>query len=174
LAANASVLTIEMATQVDLLVPNPVPCINVSVQTTNDAPIQNSLHHGDVTDVSATEPSPPVVSQKMCPLCLDWADDAASLSTEILPSPLPPRDFSDLRSSKSNPFSSLQHRSKNHTTRARQSYRRHSHFNFNSFNSPHYNSYKSSQPHFLLKTKRNYGSRDQSREGTGSNGSDEE
>jgi hypothetical protein len=106
------------------------------------------------TSIQATEP-PPSLSQpqKTSAALLDWAEDTISLPiTPIPPSLGQPRDLSVLRSSSSSsPFSSLQRRSKKHTTRARQSYRRHSHFNFNS---PHwhYNSYKPSQPHFHIKT----------------------
>jgi hypothetical protein len=82
---------------------------------------------------------------------LSWADDAASLPTQSLPSPLPPRDFSGLRSSSSNPFSSLQHRSKRFYHHSHRSRRRHSHFN-NSFHSPHHNLVKPFQSHFHTKT----------------------
>jgi flagellar biosynthesis/type III secretory pathway protein FliH len=111
--------------------------------------------------IQATEPPPspspipdhtPSVAISSSPVPLNWADDAASLPTKILPSPLPPRDLSDLRSSKSNPFSSLQRRSKNQSSRARQSRRPHSHFNFNSFNSRHHISFTPSRSHSHTKT----------------------
>jgi hypothetical protein len=101
------------------------------------APVPNPIH--------TTSPS-------SVPLSLDWAEDAISLPTQILPSPLPPRDFSGLRSSKSNPFSSLQHRSKCFNHYSRQPRRHHSHFNCNSFNSTHYSSFKPSQPYSYTKT----------------------
>jgi hypothetical protein len=101
---------------------------------------------GPVPDpIHPTLPSP-------APLSLDWADDATSLPTQIPLSPLPPRDLSGLRSSKSNPFSSLQYRSKRFSHYSHQPRRRHSRFNFNSFYSPHRNSFQPSQPYFHSKT----------------------
>ena len=83
---------------------------------------------------------------------LNWANNVASLPTQVLPSPLPPRDFSGLRSPNSNQFSSLRYRFKRFTHCAHQSHRRCSRFNLNSFISPHYNSFKPFQPHFQSKT----------------------
>jgi hypothetical protein len=168
LAANASVSTTEIGTQVDFL-PSPTPCIDISVQTTIDAPIQNSPPHGDIStqmptishlDVSiqASEPPPsPNQPQKVITTPLDWAEDANSLPLTLPPPSLPrqPRDLSVLRSSSSSPFSSLQHRSKRFTHHSRKPRHHRSHFhsnphsNFNSFYSSHRNSF---QPHSHSKT----------------------
>ena len=150
-----------------------VSTTEMGTQTTIDAPTQTSLLHGDVStqtstishlnaSVQASEPpitatcnagiqvqtlEPPlldVLPQMTNSPPLNWADDADSLPIQIIPSPLPPHDFSVLRSSKSNPFSSLQHRSKRFTSPSHQSHCRHSHFYFNSFNSLHHNSFKPS------------------------------
>jgi hypothetical protein len=175
LAANTSVSTTEIGTQVDLP-PSPT-CIDISVQTTVNAPIQNlnSTLYGDVsTQTSAdpnpiipphnahvdasiqdAEPSPPVIlPQKMSPSPLDWAEDAKSLPiTPIPPSPRQPRDLSVLRSpSSSSPFSSLQHRSKRFTRHSHQSRHYRSHFNFNSSYSPHIPFKPPSRSHFHTKT----------------------
>ena len=155
--------TANAATQTDLL-PSPTPHVNISVQTAIDAPIYDSPLHGDVSTQTSANPSPPhvdaviqapdppplaVLPQIMTVPPLNWADDAASLPTRVLPSPLLPRDFSGLRSPNLNPFSSLQHRSKCFTYYSCRSCRSHSHFNFNS---PHYDSFKSFRPHFQSKT----------------------
>src|SRR5271168_1145405 len=71
----------------------------------------------DASSQTTHPPSPipdhtPSVAISPLPVPLNWADDAASLPTKNLPSPLPLRDLSDLCSSKSNPFSSLQRRAK--------------------------------------------------------------
>ena len=160
MAANASVSTTEIGTQVDLL-PSPTPRIDNSVQTTIITPIQNLLLHGDVSTAStqaptifeshldasiqASEPlTPPNQPQKVIAMPLDWAENANSLP--VIPSPpsLPPQphDLSVLRSSSSSPFSSLQHHSKRFTCRSRSHYRSHS--NFNSFYSLHRYSF---EPH---------------------------
>jgi hypothetical protein len=87
----------------------PLRTQNASSQTTPPpSPVANPIH------TTLPLPTPP-----------NWADDAASLPTQILSSPLPARDFSGLRSSKPNPFSSLQRRLKNRTSRGRQSHRHH-------------------------------------------------
>jgi hypothetical protein len=93
----------------------------------------------------------PIVFEDVTPPIppLNWANNVASLPTQVLPSPLPPRDFLGLRSPNLNPFSSLQHRSKRLTHYSRHSRRSHSRFNFNS---PHYDSFKSFRPHFQSKT----------------------
>ena len=106
-------------------------------------------------DTSIQTPDPPllVVSPQIANAPpFDWADDATSLPIQILPKPLLPRDFSELRSPKQNPFSSLQHRAKRFTRYSHQPHCRHSHLKFNSFYSPHRNSYKQFQPHFQSKT----------------------
>ena len=150
-----------------------VSTTEMGTQTAIDAPTQTSLLHGDVSTQTSTishlnasvqASEPPItatcnasiqVQTLETPLLdvlpqmtnsppLNWADDADSLPIQIIPSPLPPRDFSVLRSSKSNPFSSLQHRSKRFTSPSHQSHCRHSHFYFNSFNSLHHNSFKPS------------------------------
>jgi hypothetical protein len=110
------------------------------------------------TSVQASEPPPsPSQPQKVISKPFNWADDTYSpqiipLPTQNLPSPLLARDFSGLRSSNSNPFSSLQHRSKRSNHYSHHSHGRHSRFNSNSFYSPHYNPLKRSQPHFSTKT----------------------
>lgn len=71
---------------------------------------------------------------------LDWAEDATSLPAL----PLPPRDLSGLRSSKLNPFSSLQRRSKNRIGRT---YRSRRCSLFNSFHPPHQISFSPFQQH---------------------------
>src|SRR6202522_690687 len=124
-----------------------------SIATVQTVPFETH----DASSQTTHPPSPipdhtPSVAISPSPVPLNWADDAASLPTKILPSPLPPRDFSDLRSSKSNPFSSLQRRSKNQGSRARQSRRPHSHFNFNSFNSRHHISFTPSRSHCHTET----------------------
>ena len=88
---------------------------------------------------------------------LDWAEDvtllpiAPLLPTPSIPRQHAPRDFSGLRSSKSNPFSSLQHRSQCFSHYSHQSHCRRSRFNFSSFHSPHHKSYKPSRSHFYTK-----------------------
>ena len=57
LATNASVSTAEFGTQVDHL-PSPAPCIDISVQTTIDSPIQNSLLHGDISTQTSADFDP--------------------------------------------------------------------------------------------------------------------
>jgi hypothetical protein len=102
--------------------------------------------------ITATPEPPPlaVPPQITCSPPLVWADDAALLPTQILSSPLPTRDFSDLRSSKQNPFSSLQRRLKNRISRGCQSHRYH--FNFNSSYPFHHisSNLKPFQPHSHL------------------------
>jgi len=112
ITASSSMTTTDAGTQVNLITPPP-PRNNTSVQTI-DADIQTSTSSSATTSTQTsvtTEPSPQVS-------CLDWAEDATSLP--ILPL-LPissvsrqriPRDFSSLRSSRPNPFGSLQRRSK--------------------------------------------------------------
>ena len=142
----------------------PISCINVSVQTAIEAPIQSLMLHDDEstqtsivscinTSVQASEPSGPSPSpsqpQKTSAAPLDWAEDANTLP--IIPlssSPHQPHDLSVLRSSSSFPFSSLQHRSKCFSHYSRQPHR-HSHSNFNSFYTPHHISFK---PHSHTKT----------------------
>jgi hypothetical protein len=98
------------------------------------------------TEPISKPPTPTIVASAP----FNWADDAASLPAQNIPSSLPPRDLSGLRSSKSNPFSSLQHRSKRFTHHSHQSHRHRSRFNFNSFYSPHHNSFKPTPPHSHL------------------------
>ena len=176
LAENTSVSTAEIGTQVDLL---PVPCIDISVQTTIDAPIavlsdqivQTDLeppilsHTTDsmVQTISSssssistqTEPisEPPIpTTVAPTPFNCQWADDPVPFPTQLLPTTLSPRNFAGFRSSNPNPSSSLQHRSRHFTHYSRQPRRCHSHSNFNSFYSSHGKSYKPSQPHFHTKT----------------------
>jgi hypothetical protein len=139
---SADLCKFDVGTQVELA-DDPVipPRLDASIQATEPPPSPSPIP--DHT---------PSVAISSSPVPLNWADDAASLPTKILPSPLPPRDLSDLRSSKSNPFSSLQRRSKNQSSRARQSRRPHSHFNFNSFNSRHHISFTPSRSHSHTKT----------------------
>jgi hypothetical protein len=123
-------------------------CTAVSTQT-------STISQSDAS-VQATEPplSPSQPQNLKAITALDWAEDANSLPITPLPPLLrQPRDLSVLRSqSSSAPFSSLQHRSKRFTCYSHQSRRRHSRFNFTSFNSPHHNSFKPSQPSFYTKT----------------------
>ena len=163
LGANTSASTTEIGTQVDLL-PSPMPCIDVSVQTTIKAPsspvhdnvsTQTSIISHIDTSVQASEPSGPSLSpsqpQKTSVAPLDWAEDANTLP--IIPlssSPRQPRDLSVLRSSSSSPFSSLQHRSKHFSHYSCQPHHHsHSHYNFNSFYTLHHISFK---PHSHTKT----------------------
>jgi len=114
--ASSSTATADAGTQVDLVAPLP-PCTNTSVQTVS-TDIQTSstqtspppLVNVDTQTSVTMEPSPPLSR-------LDWAEDATSLPIlPLLPiSSVPrqriPRDFSGLRSSRPNPFGSLQCRS---------------------------------------------------------------
>ena len=146
-------------------------CINISVQTTIDAPIQNSLLHGDVlmqtstishlnASIQASEPPPSLnqltQSQKMSTACLNWAEETESLPITPLPPPLhQPHDLSVSRSpSSSSPFSTLQHHSKHFNHYSHQPCHCHSHscFDFYSFYSPHHNSFKPAQSYFNTKT----------------------
>jgi hypothetical protein len=131
--------------------------------TACDASIQVEVDFTDnpviplCVDASTQTPEPPLLvpPQMMNSPPLNWADDTSSLPTQIIPSPPSPRDFSDLRSSKQNPFSSLQHRSKRfirYSHQSHQSHRSRSHFNSNSLYSPHRNSSKPSQRYFHTKT----------------------
>ena len=161
LAANTSVSTTEIGTQVDLL-PSPTPHIDISVQTPQlHFPDDSILPPHVDASVQASEESepPPLLSQPQEAITepLDWAEDANSLPITLPPPSLPrqPRDLSVLRSSASSPFSSLQHRSKRFTHHSRQP-RRHrsafhssSHSHFNSFYSSHRNTF---QPHSHSKT----------------------
>ena len=120
------------------------------VQTDFEPPITATC---DASSQTISPPNP--VSDPNCTtssLSFNWADEATSLPIKVLPSPRPPRDFSDLRSSKINPFSSLRHRSRRFTHFSHKSRRHHSHFNSNSFYSPHHNPFKPSQPHSQTKT----------------------
>ena len=108
--------------------------------------------------VQSPDPLPLAVPPQVTTLPrFNWAEDTASLPIQVFPCPPPslprqPRDLSVLRSSSSSPFSSLQHRSKRFIHHSCQSRRYHSRLNFNSFNPPHYNSFKPFQPHFQSKT----------------------
>jgi hypothetical protein len=142
--------TTTSAVQVD-----PLPTIPILPHTTNSESTVQTIPSQTQDSSSQTSPSPsPIPDMSLMTVSssmpLDWADEATSLQTQILPSS-PPRDFSGLRSSKSNPFSSLQHRSKRFFHYSHQSRRCHSRLNFNSFYSPHRNSYKPSQPYFHTK-----------------------
>ena len=143
---------------------SPVAILSDQIIQTNSEPpshaatttvsVQTSTVSRHDASAQASEP-PPSLSQpqKTTTALLDWAEEANSLPiTPLLPSLHPPRDLSVLRSSSSSPFSSLQHCSKRFTNISRQLRRHHSRFNFNSFYSPHHNSYKPSQPHFHTKT----------------------
>jgi hypothetical protein len=149
---------------------NNLGCVGVKSPPTSEVGVQSETPHATTTVSSSTQTStvsrlnssvqasepPPSLSQpqKAITKPLDWAEDAKSLPI-ISPPPLPvhqPRDLSVLRSPSSSPFSSLQHRSKRLTHYSHQSRRCHSHFSFNSFNSPHRNSFKPSQPHSHTKT----------------------
>ena len=126
----------------------------VTTPTTMSISIQTStISHLDAS-VQVSEPSPSLSQlQKVIMEPLDWAEDAKSLPTIPLPPSLyPPHDLSVLHSSSSSPFSCLQHRSKCFTHFFHQSHHCHSHFNFNSFYSSHYNSFKQSRPYLYTKT----------------------
>jgi hypothetical protein len=117
---------------------------------TTDSMIQTDSS-SSVSVSTQTEPlSEPPIPTIVASAHFNWADDTASLPTQNMPSSLPPRDLSGLRSSKSNPFSSLQHRAKRFTHHSHQCRRHHSRFNFNSFYSPHHNSFKPTPPHSHL------------------------
>ena len=122
---------------------------SVSTQTST-----NSKSHLD-TLIQATESFSSLSQpQKASAAPLDWAEDTESLSIAPIPPSLPVRqlrDLSALRSSKSNPFSSLQHCSKHFSRHSHQAHCRQFCFNFNPY-PPHRNSFKQSQPHFHIKT----------------------
>jgi hypothetical protein len=132
-----------------------------SITATRDASIQVDLQVSAPTisrldaSIQTPEPPPPLnPPQKMSAVPLDWAEDAKSLpiTPTIPPSLLQPHDLSVLCSSSSSPFSSLQHHSKRFTHYSHQFRRYHSHFNFNSFNSSHHNSFIPSRLPFRTKT----------------------
>jgi hypothetical protein len=103
--------------------------------------------------VQSPDPLPLAVAPQMTTLPpFNWAEDTASLPIQVVPRRLPPRDFSALRSSKPNPFSSLRRRSNRFNYYSYQSRHRHSHSNFNSFRSPHHISFNTSEPHSHPKT----------------------
>ena len=116
--------------------PNLPPTLDIGVQS-------ETPHAPPLVSLSTTKTSAPSLTNVDIQTSdtevssFDWAEDATPLP--VLP--LPPRNLSGLRSSKSNPFSSLQHRSKHFTHYSSQSRRRHSHFNSNSFYSPRHSSF---------------------------------
>jgi len=120
------------------------------VQTNFEPPITATCDASSQTIPLPNPVSDPIHTTSS--LSFNWADEATSPPIQVWPSPLPPRDFSDLRSSKPNPFSSLQHRSRRFFHCSHKSRHRHSHSNFNSFYSPNRNSFKPSQPSFYTKT----------------------
>lgn len=128
--------------------------------------VPNPQADAGVQTMPLTDEDPaPIIKNPTCLRDFDWSQDAESLPIATAPPSQPrplshpvrvvntqPRDLSVLRSPSSSPFSSLQHRSKRFNHYSHQPRRRHSHFNFNSSYSPHYNSFKRSQPHFHTKT----------------------
>jgi hypothetical protein len=131
-------------TQTDSLEITPIVILSDKiVQTDSEQPTTATCE----ASIQASEPPPyPSQPQKTITVPLDWAEEANSLPITPLPPSLhPPRDLSVLRSSSSSPFSSLQHRSKRFFHYSRQPHRHHSRFNFNSFYSPHHNSFKPSK-----------------------------
>ena len=145
------------AFQTDNSVIVPAHLIDSNVQTDPlHATVSESTQTPTISclDVLIQAPEPPSSlsqPQKAIAKPLDWAEDAKSLP--ITPIPPSPRDLSVLRSpSSSSPFSSLQHRSKRFSHYSHQARHHRPNFNFNSFNSPHRNSYKPSQPYFHTKT----------------------
>jgi len=94
--------TISIGVQSDL--PYVPPIVSSSTQTSPPS-LVNVDTQTSITTESSTQVLPP----------LDWAEDTTSLPilpTPTITPPRPPRDFSGLRSSWPNPFSSLQRRSK--------------------------------------------------------------
>jgi hypothetical protein len=130
--------TATAAVQVETLKPLPTP--NLSL-TANVGDQSETLHARPLVNVNIQTSATNVSS-------FDWAEDASSLPTL----PFPPRDLSGLRSSKSNPFSSLQHRSKRFANFSRQPRRHHSRFNFTSCYLPHHNPLKPPQPYSHTET----------------------
>src|SRR6202522_3851107 len=97
--------TVNEPTPTPINPPPPVPTVTVDRSTQTQDDDDDSL---PLPPVPSTAPvfDPPPLSARF-----DWADDAAT-SLPILPSNLPPRDLSVLRSSSPRPFSSLQRRNK--------------------------------------------------------------
>ena len=97
-----------------------VPCMTTTVSSSTQTSPPSLVNINMQTSV-ATDSLPPVLPVS----CLDWAEDvtllpiAPLLSTPLAPRRHAPRDFSGLRSSRPNLFSSLQHCSKqSHTQTA--------------------------------------------------------
>ena len=140
------------AVQVETLKPPPA---TPNLPLTFDIGVQSETPHAPPLVSLSTQTSTPSlikVNNQMSDtkvLSLDWAEDATSLP--VLP--LPPHDLSGFHSSKSNPFLSLQCRSKNRTSRAHQSHHHCSHSNFNSFHPPHHISSSPFQPCLSFYTK---------------------
>jgi len=95
------------------------PTAKVGIQSCTPPTVSSSTQTSPLSFVNIDTQTPVTaeVSRRVSPP-LDWAEDTASLSTSPLP-PAPttshhcaPCDFSGLRSSKPNPFSSLQRHSK--------------------------------------------------------------
>ena len=117
-----------------------------------DDPV-TTISHLDISVQASELPPSPSQLREAITEPLDWAEDANSLPIASLSPPLhQPRNISALRSSKINPFSSLQHRSRRFTHFSHKSRRHHSHFNSKFFYSPHCNPFKPSQPHSHTKT----------------------
>jgi hypothetical protein len=139
------------AVQVEM--PKPLPTTPVLPHTTDSTVQTVPFRTQDASSQTTSPPSPIPDSMHTTlpsPIPLNWADDAASVPTQILHSPRPPRDLSGLCSSKSNPFSSLQRRSKNRTRRTYQFHRRHSLFNSDFSRSPHHTTFNPSQAYHHL------------------------
>ena len=129
------------------------PVAILSDESTQTDLVPSATASCDVSSQTVLLPDPipnTTLTTSPSPTSFNWADDAALLPSQISPSP--PRDLSSLRSSKSNPFSSLQRRSKNRTGRTLQPRHRRSHFNFNSFHPPHHISFSPFQRHSHIKT----------------------
>jgi len=95
------------------------PTAEVGIQSCAQLMISSSTQTSPLSFINIDTQTPVTaeVSRRVSPP-LDWTEDTASLPTSPLP-PAPttshhhaPRDFSGLRSSKPNPFSSLQRHSK--------------------------------------------------------------
>ena len=115
--ASSLTATADAGTQVDLVALLPprtntlVQTISANIQTSSTQTSPPLLVNVDMQTSVTMEPSPPLSR-------LDWAEDATSLPIlPLLPISSVPRqcipcDFSGLRSSRPNPFGSLQRRSR--------------------------------------------------------------
>lgn len=120
----ASVSTTEIGTQITI--DTPITVLSDQIIQTNSEPLPTAPALPDTTNsmVQTFPSSSASISTQMEPVLeppipatvalapFSWADDVALLPTQVLPSSRPPRDLSGLRSLTSNPFSSLQRRSK--------------------------------------------------------------